>query len=151
MKGSQHDRSGCVQGGAPGPCRTAQAQRPRVALEDVVIGKDVLELLSSAMYVDPMTIYREYVQNAADAIDDARREGILAKEERGTVAIAIDPASRSVRIRDNGSGVAWPEFARKLTALGASGKRGKAARGFRVWGAWQVLAMHRSWSSARAR
>ena len=38
-----------------------------------VVGKDVLELLSTAMYVDPLTIYREYVQNAADAIDEARR------------------------------------------------------------------------------
>src|SRR3546814_19617948 len=33
----------------------------------VVIGKDILELLSSAMYTDPLTIYREYVQNPADA------------------------------------------------------------------------------------
>ena len=33
------------------------------------IGKDILELLSSSMYVDPLSIYPEYVQNAADAID----------------------------------------------------------------------------------
>ena len=42
---------------------------------EIVIGKDILELLSSSMYVDPMTIYRKYVQNAADAIDDARNAG----------------------------------------------------------------------------
>ncbi len=41
----------------------------------VVVGKDILELLSSAMYVDPLTIYREYIQNAADAIDQARHVG----------------------------------------------------------------------------
>src|SRR5689334_15907703 len=75
----------------------------RVALDEIVIGKDVLELLSSAMYVDPMTIYREYIQNAADAIDDARRLGSIGAAERGRVDISVDPSTRSVRIRDNGS------------------------------------------------
>ena len=36
---------------------------------NVIVGKDILELLSSSMYLDPITIYREYVQNSADAID----------------------------------------------------------------------------------
>lgn len=27
--------------------------------EQILIGKDVLELLSTSMYVDPMTVYRE--------------------------------------------------------------------------------------------
>ena len=47
--------------------------------DDIVIGKDILELLSSSMYVDPMTIYREYVQNAADSIDEARAGGYWGK------------------------------------------------------------------------
>ncbi|BCH13689.1 ATP-binding protein [Mesorhizobium sp. L-2-11] len=102
-----------------------------VAIDDIVIGNDVLELVSSAMYVDPMTVYREYVQNSADAIDEARRQGVLSPDEAGRVEIAIDSAARSVRIRDNGSGVPWPEFGRKLTALGGSAKRGTSARGFR--------------------
>ena len=110
--------------------RTA-AEGDREELGDVVIGKDVLELVSSAMYVDPMTIYREYVQNAADAVDAARQAGLLAPDEMGRVEIFVEPASRSVRIRDNGCGVAAADFGRKLTALGASGKRGTAARGFR--------------------
>lgn len=99
--------------------------------DDVVLGKDVLELLSTSMYVDPMTIYREYVQNAADAIDDARRAGLLAEGEVGSVSIEPDPAARSVRIRDNGTGVPWDRFAKQLAALGGSQKRGTQARGFR--------------------
>jgi hypothetical protein len=51
--------------------------RPRI--EEIVIGKDVLELVSSAMYVDPLTVYREYIQNAADAVDDAKRRGEIPK------------------------------------------------------------------------
>ena len=98
---------------------------------DIVIGKDILELLSSSMYVDPMTIYREYVQNAADAIDDARTAGLLGAKEAGSVKIAIDPAARSVTITDNGAGIGHGDFAERLTAFGASKKRGKGARGFR--------------------
>lgn len=100
-------------------------------LDAIVVGRDVLELVSSAMYIDPMTIYREYVQNAADAIDEARASGLLGKGDAGKVTIDIDPASRSIRIRDNGTGIKTNEFARKMTALGASGKRGTTARGFR--------------------
>ncbi|MDX0499550.1 molecular chaperone Hsp90 [Sinorhizobium medicae] len=100
-------------------------------LDAIVVGRDVLELVSSAMYIDPMTIYREYVQNAADAIEAARHQGILGASEPGKVSIDIDPATRSIRIRDNGAGVGNAEFSRRMTALGASGKRGSNARGFR--------------------
>lgn len=100
-------------------------------LDEIVIGRDVLELVSSAMYIDPMTVYREYVQNAADAIDDARRRGLLAAEEPGRVDITVDAATRSVRIRDNGTGISNSEFPRRMAALGSSGKRGTGARGFR--------------------
>ena len=58
----------------------------------MLVGKDILELVSSAMYVDPLTIYREYVQNAADSIDDARRTGVLKKGEPGRVDIHLMPA-----------------------------------------------------------
>jgi histidine kinase/DNA gyrase B/HSP90-like ATPase len=98
---------------------------------EIVIGKDILELLSTSMYVDPMTIYREYVQNAADAIDEAREREILAPAERASVEIHIDPSARSIRIRDNGTGVPWSQFAQRLSNLGASAKRGTPARGFR--------------------
>jgi histidine kinase/DNA gyrase B/HSP90-like ATPase len=107
---------------------------------DITVGKDILELLSSAMYIDPMTIYREYLQNAADAIDEAREAGVLSKSARGTVAISIDDDARIVRIRDNGVGVPSRNFARRLTALGASGKRGGGARGFRGVGRLAGLA-----------
>jgi molecular chaperone HtpG len=99
--------------------------------DPIVIGKDILELLSSSMYVDPLTIYREYVQNAADAIDEARQAGVLQEHERGTVEITIAPDSRSVRIRDNGYGIPATEFVQRLTSFGASKKRGTTARGFR--------------------
>ncbi|MCY4560201.1 MAG: ATP-binding protein [Chloroflexi bacterium] len=98
---------------------------------EIIIGPDILELLSSAMYVDPLTIYREYVQNAADAIDVARYGGILAPDQPGRVDIWIDTQARSIRIRDNGCGIPSEAFSRRLLALGGSEKRGTSARGFR--------------------
>ncbi|UZO94777.1 ATP-binding protein [Roseomonas mucosa] len=118
------------RGITPRPQRAAEPDWSPLK-EDVVLGKDVLELLSMSMYVDPMTIYREYVQNAADAIDQAREAGLLAAEEKGTVTIDADAAARTIRIRDNGTGIPWDSFGKQLTALGASRKRGTRARGFR--------------------
>lgn len=111
--------------------------------ELVVVGKDVLELLSSAMYVDPLTIYREYVQNAADAIDEARAKGWLSADEPGAVTIRLDPDTRSVLIRDNGAGIPVREAAARLLAIGASAKRGTSARGFRGVGRLAGLAYAR--------
>ena len=103
----------------------------RHKLSEIVIGKDVLELVSSAMYVDPMTVYREYIQNAADAVDAARAAGTLTAEEPGRVHISVDPETRTVRLRDNGCGIPFQDFGQRLTALGASAKRGMLMRGFR--------------------
>lgn len=105
-----------------------------------VVGKDVLELLSTAMYVDPLTIYREYVQNAADAIDQARTAGLAA----GKIDIELDGGSRTAIIRDDGAGIPVADFRRVLTSVGASAKRGTVARGFRGVGRLSGLAYARA-------
>jgi hypothetical protein len=96
----------------------------------LVIGKDILDLISTSMYVNPITIYREYVQNSADAIDELRtcEDG---SKETGRVDIAIDAGHRRIRITDNGSGIKARLFEERLTSFGASAKRGTLARGFR--------------------
>jgi hypothetical protein len=96
-----------------------------------VVGKDILELLSSAMYLDPRSIYREYVQNSADAIDEAFERGLFARDDLARIDITIDEQSRSIRLRDNGTGISSGDAERVLTSFGASAKRGKNARGFR--------------------
>lgn len=104
--------------------------KPKILQEtDVVIGKDILELLANAMYVDPLTIYREYVQNSADSIDEARLAGLSMDDPH--IVITLDHASRTVFIRDNGESVPNAEFVRRITAIGASHKRGTDLRGFR--------------------
>jgi hypothetical protein len=98
---------------------------------EITVGNDILELLSSAMYVDPLSIFREYVQNAADAIDEASTEGLYKNKPIPEISISLDAVSRTVRIRDEGVGVPNRTFVRTLTSIGSSAKRGKTARGFR--------------------
>jgi len=98
---------------------------------EIEIGKDVLELVTGAMYVDPLTIFREYVQNAADAIDEGRRLNLFSAGAKPGIEISFNQGERIVRIRDNGVGVPSRDFSRRLTAIGASKKRGTNQRGFR--------------------
>src|SRR5262245_20913577 len=105
-----------------------------------VVGKDILELLTSAMYIDPLCIYREYIQNAADAIDEADAAGLFRTKTAPRIDIHLDLPSRCIKIRDNGIGVSAKVFARRLTALGASKKRWGKARGFRGVGRLAGLA-----------
>ncbi|HET9377524.1 MAG TPA: ATP-binding protein [Chthoniobacterales bacterium] len=106
--------------------------------QPLVVGKDILELLSTSMYVDPMSMYREYIQNSADAVELAHSAGLIRGP--GQVQIRMDQASRTVFIRDNGVGIGKEQFVHQLTALGGSKKRGTGARGFRGVGRLAGLA-----------
>jgi hypothetical protein len=106
--------------------------------QPLLVGKDILELLSTSMYVDPMSMYREYIQNSADAVDLAQTAGLL--HVPGHVEVRIDQTARVVLIRDNGSGLGKEQFVHQLTALGGSKKRGTGARGFRGVGRLAGLA-----------
>ncbi len=106
---------------------------------DPTVGKDILELLSSSMYVDPRAVYREYIQNAADSIDHAFALGLYEENELGRIDIVVDNDGRTIVIRDNGAGIPVCDAERVLTALGASGKRGTDARGFRGVGRLAAL------------
>lgn len=108
------------------------ATERRLKLTDpVVVGKDILELLSSAMYVNPLSIFREYVQNSADSLDEASELGLYRNGVQPAIFITVDPITRSATIRDTGAGVPRGSFIRTLTGIGGSRKRGTTARGFR--------------------
>ena len=110
----------------------------------VVVGKDILELLSTAMYLDPLSILREYVQNAADAIDSAHAQGVLRGGEVGRIDLEVHSDTRELVVRDNGVGVPAADVERVLASFGASEKRGKGLRGFRGVGRLGGLAYARA-------
>ena len=73
----------------------------------LLIGKFTLESLTSGLYVSPLDLYREYVQNAADSIDEALEQGILKKGEE-KISITVSESERIIKISDNGTGVGDP-------------------------------------------
>ena len=97
----------------------------------VIIGQDVIELVGNAMYLDPLVIFREYIQNSVDAIDAAVNSKLLRSIGEGYVNIDVDPTNRTITIRDNGIGIPDDQFTDLMLAIGGSNKRYTTARGFR--------------------
>lgn len=57
---------------------------------EISIGKFTLESLTTGMYNEPETCYREYIQNAVDAIDNAVERGIISvSESRIEIIVAL--------------------------------------------------------------
>ena len=118
---------------------------------EIVIGKDILELLSSSMYVDPMTIYREYIQNAADSIEEARASGLLGPSETGTVGISdrrrcTERGGHRQRYRHRACGICRSPYG--IWREQKAGARG--AEDFVVSGDLLASVIARNWSSVRA-
>ena len=95
-----------------------------------IVGKNVLESLTTGMYSDSRIIFREYIQNSTDAIDNAIKKNILRKEE-GKIHININNKKNEISIRDNGIGIPSEEVYNKLGDIGKSDKDFKEQRGFR--------------------
>lgn len=70
----------------------------------IEIGKDIIESLTLSMYEDCRFIYREYIQNAADAIDKAIQKTWLEKGKE-EIHVHIDNDKRQISISDNGTGI----------------------------------------------
>lgn len=95
-----------------------------------IFGKNVIETLSEGMYDNPLFLFREYVQNAADAIDAAVRTGILCEED-GQIDINIDAEKRLITFEDNGTGIPHNAVNTVLANIGDSQKDRKTDKGFR--------------------
>ncbi len=94
------------------------------------IGKFVLDSLSINMYDDCRSVFREYIQNSTDAIDNAVKSGLLEKDE-GEIYVNIDRNKREITVEDNATGVSHDSAISTLTDIANSSKRLGSARGFR--------------------
>ena len=97
-------------------------------------GAGLLALVTTGMYNDPLSMYREYIQNAADAATGSGFPG------RARVDITIDVAGRQIRIRDYGPGLSREESLERLLPIGRSDKKLGTDRGFRGVGRLAGLA-----------
>lgn len=107
-------------------------------MKNIVIGKHTLESLTSGMYSDPYVVFREYIQNAADAIDMAVQQGILSASD-GRINISLSPANHQIVILDNGVGLSVQNAAQTLVSIGNSKKAADVSRGFRGIGRLAAL------------
>lgn len=95
-----------------------------------IFGAHILESLTLGMYQDSRTIFREYIQNSCDSIDDAVILDVLECDE-GRIDIEIDSEHRNITIRDNGMGIKAANFERVMGNIADSDKRIGEDRGFR--------------------
>ena len=98
--------------------------------ENITIGAHILESLTTGMYQDSRTIFREYIQNSCDAIDEAVKAGVIAEGE-GEIRIELDAEGRNITIEDNGTGISAEDFVRVVGNVADSDKIQGESRGFR--------------------
>ena len=91
-------------------------------IDNPVIGIDLLKMLMLQLYSNPRCIYREYIQNALDSINEAVKTGILAQEKDGRVSISI--TKNDICIEDNGTGIRRDKAVKILTDIANSVKNG---------------------------
>lgn len=109
-------------------------QLERSSKLEVTIGSSVLGLVTLGIYDDPLVVYREYVQNAVDALVGA------GQLETGKIVISLDQKQRQLRVQDNGPGLTYQQCIHNLIPVGRSEKVVGRDRGFRGIGRLSALA-----------
>lgn len=101
-----------------------------MAEEYVQVGKYTLESLTTGMYSEPKIVYREYIQNSVDALEQAVLLGLIEKQNM-RIDIIVNAEKSYVLIRDNGTGISTADVVQTLMNVGTSKKRNANNRGFR--------------------
>lgn len=95
-----------------------------------VVGKFILDSISIGMYNDPLILFREYIQNSTDAIDEIA-EHLEESTDKFNIQITIDGEKKTISIKDNGCGVRSHMAWSVLHDIGRSPKKVNVNRGFR--------------------
>lgn len=82
----------------------------------------MLQMLMFSLYPEPETIYREYLQNASDSIQEAKIAGILSDDE-GHISIRINAEKQQVIINDDGIGIPADKAEAVLKDIATSPKK----------------------------
>lgn len=83
------------------------------------IGKGILKICMGDNYTDATVVFREYVQNAIDAIYQAEKQGLISNTDN---FVSIDTNSCNISIQDRGVGVEASKIGPILVDLGNSNK-----------------------------
>lgn len=93
------------------------------------VKKGLISLLMFTLYSDAKTIFREYVQNSLDSINNAVKQNVLKFAKDGCVNIEINSVKRTIIIKDNGTGINSSSAVRILLDISASNKDGVSQAG----------------------
>src|SRR6056297_2607387 len=99
-------------------------------LNNIIVGKHVLESLTTGMYHDAKVIFREYLQNSVDSIKKAINKSII-NENQGQIYIKLNKKQKRIEIVDNGYGLSSKKSVKTLLDIGNSNKNPKNNIGFR--------------------
>ena len=90
---------------------------------NIFVGRNLLETITSALYESPIILFREYVQNSLDAYNNATKYEDKEKIPDFKVDINIDKTNRKITILDNGYGIKNSEkFVNDMLRFGDSEK-----------------------------
>lgn len=98
------------------------------------IGKDVIESLTLGMYDDARIIFREYIQNSADQIDQAVEGRLFLNKQEGKIEIDINELNKTISFFDNATGIKSDEVELALKNIAKSSKDRAKNKGFRGLG-----------------
>lgn len=107
-------------------------------MSSIIIGKHTLESLTSGMYSDSYVVFREYIQNSVDSIDEAVRFGVLIPGAE-QIVVRLVPTENQIVITDNGLGIPSTDVEKTLISIGNSKKSSESSRGFRGIGRLAAL------------
>lgn len=93
------------------------------------IGKDQMRQYMGSMYENSMVVYREYLQNACDAVEQALREGLIPNRRQANIAVSIDRYNKSITVEDVGIGIARENIGDYLVSVASSHKYKKGLVG----------------------
>lgn len=111
-----------------------------MSTEPVVIGKNIIEILTTGMYDNPLVIYREYVQNSVDAINQALSLELFQDVREGEINITVNPEKKYIEFYDNATGIPAKSSWNLLTSIADSTKDRNKHLGFRGIGRLAGLA-----------
>jgi len=100
-------------------------------MAQIKFGLRLLETLTSALYDNPIVLFREYVQNSVDAYNRALDDN-LEPIKNFKIDINIDDKNRTIIVIDNGYGISEKLFLTKMTDIGVDSKSDLSSQiGFR--------------------
>ena len=92
------------------------------------IGKSQMHQYMGELYEDCMVVYREYIQNACDAIEDAVEKGLITDRKKTTIVVTIDTFNHNIIIEDNGIGISVENIGPYLVDVASSKKVNRAGQ-----------------------